>query len=157
MDTKPKRLVGRPFQKGQSGNPKGRPKRQESVTEILHELSLLKDVNLPSGEKITRRRALAEQLWTQAIRNGDISAIKFIIERLEGKTPSIIQGPMDEEGRPTEVTIRVIQKRSIDEWQHAYIPQMLSGNPSPDKLKPYPVQPSNSFSEEQRAAEKQTS
>ena len=146
---------GRPFKPGQTGNPKGRPKKGESMTDILGELAGIKDVTLPSGEKVTRKRALVERLWAKAIRDGDTTAIKFIIERLDGKTPQVIQGPDDEDGNPIPVAVvQVVRKRSIDEWQQEYTSRQSSGSPSPDKPKPSRARRSSSSSEGQREEEK---
>jgi len=152
---KPVPPAGRPFQKGKSGNPRGRPKKGESMTDILGELAGIKDVTLPSGEKVTRKRALVERLWAKAIRDGDTTAIKFIIERLDGKTPQVIQGPDDEDGNPIPVAVvQVVRKRSIDEWQQEYTSRQSSGSPSPDKPKPSRARRSRSSSAGQRAEEK---
>lgn len=146
---------GRPFKPGQTGNPKGRPKKGESMTDILGELAGIKDVTLPSGEKVTRKRALVERLWAKAIRDGDTTAIKFIIERLDGKTPQVIQGPDDEDGNPIPVAVvQVVRKRSIDEWQQEYTSRQSSGSPSDDKPKPSRARRSRSSSAGQRAEEK---
>jgi hypothetical protein len=70
------------FKPGQSGNPKGRPRKGESLTEILREQATIKDV-ARGRTKIERQAAIADKLWTLAIR-GDIAAIKYIYDRLDG-------------------------------------------------------------------------
>lgn len=72
-----------PFVKGQSGNPGGRPKRGVSMTDILRELGDIADVNL-NGTPVERKRALAEAVWSKAIKERDMTAIKFIYERTDG-------------------------------------------------------------------------
>jgi len=79
QNTSTKRVIGRPFQKGQSGNPAGRPRKGETVTEVLRSMAL----ELHAGN-ITRAEALARILWDSAL-GGDSKAIDVILDRLEGK------------------------------------------------------------------------
>ena len=77
-----------PFQKGQSGNPKGRPKSSKRFKDALnlavHERIDEKPVRgVEIGEK-TNLRCLAEALVEKAM-SGDIRAIREIADRLDGK------------------------------------------------------------------------
>ena len=72
-----------PFVKGRSGNPSGRPKKENTLTGILEQLAEKKDVDY-AGEKIARRQAIAETLWQMAIQNKDFQAIKYIYDRIDG-------------------------------------------------------------------------
>ena len=76
------------FKPGQSGNPRGRPKKGSSFTEILVALGNTKDVT--KGEKmITRKQALAEKLWQLALKGeGDLAAMKYLYDR-EGGRPEV--------------------------------------------------------------------
>jgi len=65
-----KRTVGRPFPKGVSGNPGGRPK--SNLTRVL-------------ADTINPKR-LANKLYALALQ-GDMQAIKYIYDRIEG-TPT---------------------------------------------------------------------
>jgi len=68
-----KRVVpGRPFKPGQSGNPSGRPKKDRELTAAL--------------EQVVDKVALADKLNEMAIA-GDMSAIRYIYDRIEG-TPT---------------------------------------------------------------------
>ena len=64
-----RRGPGRPFAPGESGNPGGRPKKDRQLTAAL--------------ETIVDKTELAEKLWGLA-KGGDLSAIKYIYDRLEG-------------------------------------------------------------------------
>jgi len=68
------------FSKGKSGNPGGRPKKENSLTGILEELSNAP----PKGQRKTRKVLLAETLYELAL-SGDIPAIKYIYDRIDGK------------------------------------------------------------------------
>jgi len=71
----------KPFKPGQSGNPKGRPK---SVTLSEAYRTMLAAVDETDPEKRTRAEILAEQLYAKA-KTGDVSALKEIADRVEGK------------------------------------------------------------------------
>ena len=67
--------LGKKFKKGVSGNPTG---RRNAYTDLIKDFSFLK-----IGEK-ERREVVVSKLFQMAER-GDLRAIQFIIERLEGK------------------------------------------------------------------------
>ena len=83
------------FQKGQSGNPGGKPKGTISIVHLL--LRKLKD-KTPDGKK--NADAVAEQLISLAL-SGDLDAIKVILDRVDGKVVERqeISGP---DGGPVE-------------------------------------------------------
>lgn len=72
------------FQKGQSGNPRGRAKNQALLTPTLRQL-VSKDGNKEKIASVLVNLALA----------GDLDAIKIIFERLDGKVvaPVELSGP----------------------------------------------------------------
>lgn len=53
------------FQPGQSGNPKGRPKKGRALAEILQRTGNKKIVG-PDGKQISRKQYLADMLWQAA-------------------------------------------------------------------------------------------
>ena len=67
--------VGNRWKKGESGNPHG---RRNAYTDLIKEFSFTK-----TGEK-ERREVVVSKLFQLAER-GDLRAIQFIVERLEGK------------------------------------------------------------------------
>ena len=67
--------LGKKFKKGVSGNPNG---SRNAYTDLIKDFSFLK-----IGEK-ERREVVVSKLFQMAER-GDLRAIQFIIERLEGK------------------------------------------------------------------------
>lgn len=72
------------FQPGDAwrGNANGRPKRGESLTDILRKLAEARDVS-KGEELVDRKQALAEVLWRKAL-DGDFSAVKYVYDRLDG-------------------------------------------------------------------------
>lgn len=64
---------------GQSGNPKGRPKRGQAMADALRAVLRGK-----GSDGRPNRRAIAEKLISMA-RDGDMDAIKLIFERIDGK------------------------------------------------------------------------
>lgn len=70
----------RPFPKGRSGNPGGRPKGT-GLTALLR--AELEEPSAP-GSGITQGEALAEKLVSLALA-GDLAAIREVLDRTEGK------------------------------------------------------------------------
>lgn len=67
---------------GQSGNPKGRAKKQQSLTDILKKQGNKKDVEI-NGKKYSKKEALAIILWQMAL-NRNLAAIRYIYDRIDG-------------------------------------------------------------------------
>jgi hypothetical protein len=76
-----KRVIGRPFPKGTSGNPGGRPKKR-LIDEVLEEL-LLRDDSAVA-------QTVAAALLKKAKR-GDVKAIQLLAERVQGKPRQAVQ------------------------------------------------------------------
>jgi hypothetical protein len=93
------------FKPGQSGNPGGRPKTKP-ITEALREL--LASVGPVLGEK-TNAQSLADRLLVMAL-NGDLSAIRELADRVEGKVNTTFSGP-DGGGIPLDLSLDKINER----------------------------------------------
>ncbi len=81
-----KRVVGRPFKKGQSGNPSGRPKIVAHVRELAREHT--------ADAIATLAEIMNEKLEHPAAR---VAACKELLDRGYGKSPLSIQPPEGEE------------------------------------------------------------
>ena len=88
------RVIGRPFQPGQSGNPAGRPKSKPFKD------ALQKALKAAEGDK-DLLEAVATALVGKAMM-GDVPAIKELADRMDGKVSQPIEG--DEDGSPIVVT-----------------------------------------------------
>lgn len=76
-----------PWEKGKSGNPKGRAPNQESLAGIMREL--LEEKRSKKGRK-TKKRALLEKVFTKAI-GGDVACMRMIWEYYDGKPKQQIE------------------------------------------------------------------
>ena len=82
-----------PFSKGYSGNPAGRPRKGKSLTEALEKALKRKD---EKGRK--NSDALADTLIELALKDKNIHAVRYIMDRVDGRpTESIelIDGAVD--------------------------------------------------------------
>ena len=66
------------FKKWQSGNPNGRPKKEDSITDLVRKQA---DIEIEPGK--TYAQAIAEKLLKLAS-GGDIAAIKYAMDRMDG-------------------------------------------------------------------------
>jgi hypothetical protein len=64
-------------------NREGRPKKGETLTDALREFAEQQDVEY-NDNKISRKQALSQKLWQMAL-NGDLQAMKYIYDRIDGK------------------------------------------------------------------------
>ncbi len=84
----PRRVVGRPFEKGVSGNPGGRPKKDRALTAAL--------------ERVVSKTVLAEKVWEAALA-GDTAMQRYIYDRIDGspvqRHEAKLQSQVDETAR----------------------------------------------------------
>ncbi len=76
---------GTTWRPGESGNPAGRPRRGQSFADALRAALRVKD----EETKQTALRRVADAAVTKAIA-GDMTAVEFIANRLDGKVPDQI-------------------------------------------------------------------
>lgn len=90
-----KKVFGRPFLPGQSGNPSGRPKGSKTLTGILRELL---DKDVPGAvEEHGMPLTYAQLLVRTAIKHaaqGNPTFFREILERMDGKVPDRIEAKL---------------------------------------------------------------
>jgi hypothetical protein len=94
---KPGNKYGNRFKPGESGNPSGRPAGSKNVSTILREMlqqiapkevissKFVKEF-CKGKKRVTIADAIAARLLMSAIVQGDLQAIREVIDRLEGKS-----------------------------------------------------------------------
>jgi len=87
------------WKKGQSGNPRGRPAKGKAMSE---ELRRLLQRQAP-GKKETNLEVIVAKLVALALEGGQLDAIKYICDRLEGRPPQAIELGGDK-ARPLRIT-----------------------------------------------------
>ena len=92
------------FEKGKSGNPKGRPKGARSLSTILREMLEEPIEIVVDGKKERRefREVIIRKLLKKA-NDGDMRAIQEIFDRVEGKAQQNIDHTTD--GKAINITV----------------------------------------------------
>lgn len=105
---KKKQPRGRGWPKGQSGNPKGRPRKEVCITSGLKELLLSVPPITDKNGNANKRTGveLVTLAWLQGMLKGNPVLIKEALERIEGKIPQALTGV---DGGPI-ITTRIIMK-----------------------------------------------
>ena len=87
------------WKKGQSGNPNGRPPKGKALTE---ELRLLLERKVWPFDK-TARELIVIRLFHEGFSHGDVKALQYIFDRLEGRPAQSMELTGDEK-RPLHIT-----------------------------------------------------
>lgn len=93
-------------------NKGGRPKEGISLAELVRELGAQQDVPLANGQKVERKRALAEKIWQEAIVRGNSPRASLVFKMLDKPALRVQHEGTDGEPIPTKVVVR---KRSLEE------------------------------------------
>jgi len=88
---KKQRVIGKPFPKGVSGNPNGRPKGTISITAAIKK----RLQEIPEGQKKTYLELLLTRILSKAIKDGDTNMIKQIWAYIDGMPKQTIIGDPD--------------------------------------------------------------
>lgn len=104
-----------PFQKGQSGNPAGRPVAGKAFADMLRVA-----VNEAHGDGGTKLRALADRLVAEALA-GNVQAIREIADRLDGKATQALEHLGPDGMAPESIVIRIVDPRLMTDTELASI------------------------------------
>lgn len=101
-----KKVIGRPWPKGVSGNPGGMPK--DSVRREI--MLMLRELRKPAGKGKgkTERRLIVEALVAEA-RAGNVQAFEAIANRVDGKPVSQDDVERGDRSRAPSVTVNLFQ------------------------------------------------
>ena len=78
----------KPFEKGKSGNPTGRPKGSKNRSTIIREmLDMMVQVKDDNGDEVwqSNEYRMVQAILTKAIEKGDVSAFNSIMDNVYGK------------------------------------------------------------------------
>lgn len=100
------------WKSGQSGNPNGRPRKGNTLNEIL-EKDGKRLIDDDDGKRRSRLKVLSRRLWDLAL-SKDITAIKYVCDRLGGRPTEQIK-VTDDEGSPVGIVF-LPQRMTPDEW-----------------------------------------
>lgn len=93
----------KPFKKGQSGNPNGRPRKLPELDKLLA------DVLGEEKDGITAAEAILKALRLKAAK-GDVRAAEIILDRAYGKARQVIDNNINDQ-RELTITRKVISER----------------------------------------------
>lgn len=99
----------KPFKKGRSGNPRGRPKKLPELDKLLA------DVLGEEKDGLTAAEAILKAIRSKAFR-GDVRAAEVLLDRAWGKAKQSIDHTTDGKQIPTAV-IHVPIAMTAEEWE----------------------------------------
>lgn len=111
-------VTGRGFLPGKSGNPKGRPPLDRSLTELLREILEQNEIGgkkLPDGKRV--KNLVAEALVKQALKGGSRHIVE-IYNRVDGKVTEKVEhsglggGPI-----AVDAAVCGLSEEQVDTWR----------------------------------------
>jgi len=99
------------FKKGVTGNPNGRPKGSYSIVEMIKK----KLQEMPEGKDKTYGEYFVEQIMKKAVIEGDVTMMKDLTDRIDGKPRQNIGLDGGEEGK--ELVISWLPYKSITDQE----------------------------------------
>lgn len=79
------------FKPGQIGNPKGRPKKGNTIADMMNVYLNGKELNPKTGQRMTRKEILVRAMVASAMK-GNSSSMRLIWERMDGMLTPEMKG-----------------------------------------------------------------
>lgn len=103
-----------PFTKGDPRiNRNGRPKKEKTLTGLIIKELEKQDVTTSTGDKITRKEAMARVMTNQAVA-GDFQFMKLVLEYVDGKPDVFQQIDLDGDLRIPNLIVKSFQTQDED-------------------------------------------
>jgi hypothetical protein len=99
------------FKKGEVANPKGRPKKGESLTELMRDFL----EQSPEGQKVTYKELFIKKVYAKAMTENNDAAMKLIWNYLEGMP--LQKQDVTSNGETVKVNVFVPQKHGPEDSQ----------------------------------------
>ena len=96
--------------KGVTGNPNGRPKGSYSIVEMIKK----KLQEMPEGKDKTYGEYFVEQIMKKAVIEGDVTMMKDLTDRIDGKPRQQIDSDITSGGKPIVVAGELATKYAIN-------------------------------------------
>lgn len=102
---KPKKITTSPVgTKGYTGNPNGRPKKNQTITDLLNKYL---DETTFGESKINGKQVLVQKMFQMAAQ-GDLAALKYCIDRIDGTPRQMVETKqIDDDGNAIIPAIQV--------------------------------------------------
>jgi hypothetical protein len=99
--------VPTPFVKGDSRiNRRGRPKKGQTLTDILNwvldQKRKIKNEETGEEKSLLLRQILAQKLIDKAVNDGDVAALKYVFDRIDGKPKETVEVSEKRDDIPTD-------------------------------------------------------
>lgn len=101
------RGLRKPWKEGESGNPKGRPKKAQSITAQLEQEAKRKVKVVLGGQKFigSNMEILAKRMFDRAIRKVEPRLCSEIIDRVDGRAVSSLE-LVGRNGEPVKIVVQ---------------------------------------------------
>jgi hypothetical protein len=123
----------KPFQKGQSGNPSGRPKALLTRTDVERVFQLFSGKNreqlqeVINDQKATMLEIMIASVMVKAAKDGDAARLQFLLDRAVGKVPFVSETEDERSAREDQERISKMSNDELIEMVREKIPLLDKG------------------------------
>jgi hypothetical protein len=116
------------FQPGQSGNPKGRPVKDESIAFLIRKFMKKRSIHPKTGKKVPNKQLFVEALFGRSLGVDGDSAAKTMLNYHDGMPVQQLKIEQNGQFDDTLTALREILKKDDDKAKRN-LQQKLSGKP----------------------------